>query len=46
MMAVLHLSIGSLNLDLHVPVRQVSIRSMQFVLVALQYQEASIVAAF
>jgi len=40
-MAVFHLSLGELNLDLHVPLRHVSIRSTQYVLVALQYEEAS-----
>jgi len=40
-MAVLHLSLGSLNKDSHAPLRQVVIRSMQYVLVALQYEKAS-----
>jgi len=40
-MAVLHLSLGSLDIHLHSPLRQVAIRPMQYVLVALQYEEAS-----
>jgi len=41
MMAVLHFSFWSLNLHLRVTLRQVRIRSMQHVLVALQYKEVS-----
>jgi len=40
-MTVLHLSLGSLNLNLHAPLRKVSIRSLQHMLLALQYEEAS-----
>jgi len=40
-MAVLHLSLGSLNLDLHAFLRKVSIKYSTYVLVAQQYEEAS-----
>jgi len=40
-MVVLHLSLGPLNIDLHAPLGQVYIGSMQYVLVALQNEEAS-----
>jgi len=38
---MLHLAPESLNLDLHAPLRNVSIRFMRYVLVALLYKEAS-----
>jgi len=40
-MESLPLAFGSFNQNLHAPNRQVSIRSIQFVLAALQYEEAS-----
>jgi len=40
-MVVLHLSLGSLDIVLHVSFRKISIRSKQYVLVALQYEEVS-----
>jgi len=41
MMAMFHRSLGSLNVHLHAPFRQVIIRSMQYLLEALEYEEAS-----
>jgi len=40
-MAVLYLSLGSPEIYLHASFTRVSIRSMQYVLVDLQYDEAS-----
>jgi len=40
-MAVIYLPLWSLDIDLPAPLRKVSIRSMQYVLVVLQYEEAS-----
>jgi len=40
-MAVLHLFLWSFNVDLHACLRQVSSTSIQYVSVALQYEEAS-----
>jgi len=40
-MAVLHLSRRTTDIDLHAPLRQVSIKFMQRVLLVLQYEEAS-----
>jgi len=37
----LHLFLELLNIHLHAPLRQVPIRNMQDVLVALQYEETS-----
>ena len=45
-MAVLYLSLASFNLDLHAPLRQVSFRSMQFMLISLQSEEASTYSIF
>ena len=38
-MTVLHISLRSLNIDLHSLLRQVAIRSMHYVLVTLKYKK-------